>query len=192
MSLTRIAIAALLASTAVETPAVAEAPAAVETPAAVEAAPPAPVPGPLRPLVQTAPTEAAKPAGRTSPARRDPAPPMAVRSWKGTLGPLAAGELARGRVVLDVQTHQVRIDDFAVTDAPGLEVALVAGDDVKTTAAVLAAKRVSLGRLRKIKATVILRFPAELDPAVYRTLVVWSRRDRAPRAVARLAPNRTG
>lgn len=153
--------------------------------------PPAAVPGPLRPVVPTTtPEDTGRPSNR--PTRRDPAPTMAVRSWKGTLAPLAAGELGRGRVVLDVLTHQVRIDDFAVTDAPGLEVALVAADDVATTAAVLAAKRVSLGRLRRIKATVVLRFPAELDPAVYRTLVVWSRRDRAPRAVARLVASRTG
>lgn len=173
---------------------------AVSTPAAADPTEAVVVPGPLRPLIAPAPDPTPTPR-RPGSARRDPAAPVApiarppaaaVRAWTGALAPTARGELARGRIVLDVAAHQVRIDDFAVTDAPGLEVALVAGDAVATTAAVLAAKRVSLGRLRRIKATVILRFPAELDPAVYRTLVVWSRRDRAPRGVARLMPGRAG
>lgn len=186
MRLPRLATAAVLAATVAGL---------LPRPAGAQDEPPAPVPGPLRPLAPAA-SDPRGPATTTPKRplaqRRDPTPPQAVRTWKGTLAPLAAGELARGRVVLDVVTHQVRIDDFAVTDAPGLEIALVAGDPPKTNAEVLAAKRVSLGRLRRIRATVILRFPAELDPAVYRTLVVWSRRDRAPRGLARLTASRAG
>ncbi|MBV5263335.1 DM13 domain-containing protein [Pinisolibacter aquiterrae] len=186
MRLPRLATAAVLAATVAGL---------LFHPAFAQDEPPAPVPGPLRPLapvVSDPQGTPATPPKRPLAQRRDPTPPQAVRTWRGALAPRASGELARGRVVLDVVTHQVRIDDFAVTDSPGLEIALVAGDPPKTNADVLAAKRVSLGRLRRIRATVILRFPAELDPAVYRTLVVWSRRDRAPRGLARLTPSRAG
>ncbi|NLH82523.1 MAG: DM13 domain-containing protein [Phyllobacteriaceae bacterium] len=160
--------------------------------AAATAADEASVPGPLRPL-PVLPAEAAPVRRPPGPVARPVQPPRAaVRTWAGRLAPLAKGELARGSVRLDVAAHRVEISDFAVTDGPELEVALVAGDRPTTTAEVLSAKRVSLGRLKRIREKVTLRFPAELDPAVYRTLVVWSRRDRAPRAVAPLAPDRAG
>lgn len=149
------------------------------------------VPGPLRPL-PVAPPEVAPPRRPTSVVRPIQPPRAAVRAWAGRLVPLVKGELARGTVRLDLVAHRVEITDFAVTDGPDLEVALVAADRPKTTAEVLGAKRVSLGRLKRIREKVTLRFPAELDPAVYRTLVVWSRRDHAPRAVAPLAPERAG
>lgn len=152
---------------------------------------PAAVPGPLRPL-PAAPVDPT-PVRRPINAPHAVAPPRAaVRAWVGRLAPTAKGELARGAIRLDLVAHRVEIADFAVTDAPDLEIALVAADQVHTTADVLASKRVSLGRLKRIKAKISLRFPAEMDPAVYRTLVVWSRRDRAPRGVARLAPDRAG
>lgn len=154
-----------------------------------DAAAPPPVPGPLRPL--PAPAEPDLPSRRPPAQRHDPvAPPRVVRAYLGTLAPIGAGEQARGTVRLDVATHQVRIEGLAVADGPALEVALVAADRPTTTAQMLAVKRVSLGQLKRVRATVILRFPAELDPTVYRTLVIWSRRDRAPRAVARLLPER--
>lgn len=150
---------------------------------------PPPVPGPLRPLPAT--TETGVPSRRPpTPRRETVAPPRVVRAFVGRLAPLGRGELARGDVRLDVATHQVRIENFSVTDGRALEVALVAADRVDTTAQVLAAKRVSLGPLKRIRAALTLRFPAELDPTVYRTLIVWSRRDRAPRAFARLLPER--
>ena len=151
---------------------------------------PPPVPGPLRPLPPADDAPAIpirKPVRLQEPA----APDRPIRAWVGRLAPVTTGELARGGVRLDVAAHQIRIEDFAVTDGPNLEVALVADDGATTTAAVLAAKRVSLGRLKRIKSPLVLRFPAELDPAVYRTLIVWSRRDRAPRAMARLAPDKS-
>lgn len=151
--------------------------------------PPPPVPGPLRPLPP--PDTAAVPNRRPQALREPTMPPRAVRAWIGRLTPLAPGELATGIVRFDVATHQLRIDNFAVTDGPNLEIVLVAADRADTTAAVLAAKRVSLGHLRRIRPTLVLRWPAELDLGVYRTLVVWSRRDRAPRGYARLSPDRT-
>mgnify|MGYP001766400670 CR=1 FL=1 len=158
-------------------------------PARADDAPP-PVPGPLRPLPPTGDAPAIpirKPVRLPAP----DAPARPIRAWVGRLAPLSAGELARGTVRLDVAAHQIRIEDFAVTDGPNLEVVLVADDGPTTTAAVLAAKRVSLGRLKRIKSPLVLRFPAELDPAVYRSLIVWSRRDRAPRAVAHLVPDKS-
>jgi hypothetical protein len=186
MRLRHLAILALLALLAATLPARADDPS------------PPPVPGPLRPLPP--PGEAPAPSksrlpGLREPIARDapapvPAPPRVVRAWIGRLGPLLPGEPARGTVRLDVATHQVRIDDFAVTGGPDLEVVLVAADRPETTAAVLAAKRVSLGRLKRVRPTVVLRYPAELDPAVYRTLIVWSRHEPAPRGLARLVPDK--
>lgn len=167
------------------------APLALLTPALGQDEPPAAVPGPLRPL-PAGPVDPT-PVRRPVVAPRTVAPPRAAaRAWVGRLAPTAKGELANGAVRLDLVAHRVEIADFAVTDAPDLEIALVAADRILTTADVLASKRVSLGRLKRIRAKISLRFPAEMDPAVYRTLVVWSRRDRAPRGVARLAPDRAG
>lgn len=158
-------------------------------PARAEDPPSPPVPGPLRPLP---PPDASPVPDRRPQAVREPAaPPRAVRAWSGRLVPSTPDELVRGLVRFDVATHQVRIENFAITDGPNLEFALIAADRADTTAAVLAAKRVSLGRLRRIRPTMVLRWPAEIDLTIYRTLVVWSRRDRAPRGYARLTPDRT-
>ena len=170
--------------------------------AVAASAPEEAVPGPLRPLAPAAPTNApatptpARPAARPPVAdvRRPTPGPFrpATQVFVGQLAPLARGELARGRIRFDVATRQLRVDDFAVTDGPELEVALVAADRLATTADVLEAKRVSLGRLKRVKATLVLKVPAEVDASVYRTMIVWSRRDKAPRAMARLLPERGG
>lgn len=168
------------------------------------------VPGPLRPLgpagdaVATTPVlpgKPTKPVVVAPPLQRDakgrPLTPaqqqqaaQPAKVWVGVLAPVARGELARGKIRLDTTTRRVEIADFAVTDAPDLEVALVAADRIDDNAALMAAKRVSLGRLKRIRSPLALKVPEAVDPAVYRTLAVWSRRDRAPRGLARLQPER--
>lgn len=166
------------------------------------------VPGPLRPLgpsgdaVAAVPTQPAKPTKPVAPpilrdAKGRPLSPaqqqqaaLPAKFWVGVLAPVTRGELARGKIRLDTTTRRVDITDFAVTDAPDLEVALVAADRIDDNAALMAAKRVSLGRLKRIRSPLALKVPEAVDPAVYRTLAVWSRRDRAPRGLARLQPER--
>lgn len=166
------------------------------------------VPGPLRPLgpgadaitvAPTKPTTPTKPVaqpvqrdakGRPLPPTQQPPAVQPIRAWVGVLAPITRGELARGKIRLDVTTRRVEIADFAVTDAPDLEVALVAADKIDDNAALMAAKRVSLGRLKRIRSPLALKVPEAVDPAVYRTLAVWSRRDRAPRGLAHLQPER--
>jgi hypothetical protein len=55
------------------------------------------------------------------------------------------------------------------------------GEDLSDT------KRVSLGRLKKAEGDQTYRMPPEIDLRVYRTVVVWSRRERSARAHAPLA-----
>ncbi len=156
---------------------------------------PAPsVPGPLRGTPPPLPAATAAEQRRPDPAPvappRPEQPVAPVKVWAGTLAPPTPGGNARGKVAVDVAARELRLTDLVVDDAPGLEVILVAGDAPLTTEAVLAAKRVSLGRLRKPKGPQVYRVPAELDLTVYRAVIVWARRDKAPRALARLAPAR--
>lgn len=193
--------------------------AALAAPALAEDAVPPVVPGPLRggpPPLPTQPDPKRPPqtaAPRVDPAARPLVPTVAApppRVWSAPLPagfakPVAEDAKTKGkgkadarakldtrpRVVADVATHDLRITGLVLDDAPGLEVLLVAGDVAATTSteAVLAAKRVSLGRFKKPRGGVQLwRIPPELDLSVYRSLVVWSRRDKAPRLVVRLAP----
>ena len=167
------------------------------------------VPGPLRPLGPTGDAAVATPGLPGKPTKPVVAPPLQrdakgrpltpaqqqqaaqpAKVWVGVLAPVTRGELARGKIRLDTTTRRVEITDFAVTDAPDLEVALVAADKIDDNAALMAAKRVSLGRLKRIRSPLALKVPEAVDPAVYRTLAVWSRRDRAPRGLAHLQPER--
>jgi len=160
------------------------------------------VPGPLRPVVPLAPatptasTRPAQAAQRVQdPAPRRPAPTTqpanaAPAVWSGTLAPIRRGGEAKGRVVATVATRELKFTDFSVSDRPSLEIWLSAADPNVGAAALQDSKHVSLGRLRKPRGDQTYRFPAELDPAIYRTVVIWSRRDRSADAAARLAPAR--
>ena len=159
------------------------------------------VPGPLRPLgpIDIAPDKTrpgpAQPRAPEPPQRRPQvqAPPTrtAPLTWSATLAPAKRGGEAKGKVVATVATHEIRLTDFAVADRPGLELWLTAADPAAAPGTLMETKHVSLGRLRKPRGDQLYRFPAELDLSVYRTVLVWSRRDRAADAVARLAPART-
>lgn len=156
------------------------------------------VPGPLRPtapLAATADRTRPGPAPRVQePPRRAVAPPQPVRAapatWIGNLTPVRRGSEAKGKIVVTVAGRELKLTDFSVADRPMLEIWLSAADPGATAAKLQETKHVSLGRLRKPRGDQVYRFPAELDPAIYRTVVVWSRRDRAPDAVARLTPAR--
>lgn len=159
------------------------------------------VPGPLRPTVPlvtvpdkahpTAPTRAPQMATRRTP------PPPAARTaraaptaWSGVITPIRRGGDAKGKVVANLATHELKLTDFSVADRPNLEIWLTAAEPSAPAATQIEAKHVSLGRLKKPRGDQVYRFPAVLDLAVYRTVLVWSRRDRAPDAAARLNPNR--
>lgn len=157
------------------------------------------VPGPLRPVAPVAPTTAtastrpAQAAQRVQePAPRRPAPPAqaAPAVWTGTLAPIRRGGEAKGRVVATIATRELKFTDFSVSDRPSLEIWLSAAEPNAGAATLQDSKHVSLGRLRKPRGDQTYRFPAELDPAIYRTVVIWSRRDRSADAAARLSPAR--
>ncbi len=156
------------------------------------------VPGPLRPAAplvlpqdRVRPNQPVKPTPPPPPPSRraaQPQPPRAITAWTATLAPARRGAEVKGRATATVATRELKLTDFLVDDRPGLEVWLVAADPATPAATLAEAKHVSLGRLKKPKGDQTYRFPAELDLSVYRGIVVWSRRARAPEAVGRLAP----
>lgn len=155
------------------------------------------VPGPLRPATplvlpqdKVRPNQPARQPAPPPPSRRtaQPQPPRAITTWTATLAPARKGAEVKGRVTATVATRELKLTDFLVDDRPGLEVWLVAADPATPAATLAEAKHVSLGRLKRPKGDQTYRIPAELDLAVYRSVVVWSRRARAPEAAARLAP----
>lgn len=167
------------------------------------AAPPASVPGPHRPIVEPPPLpavetpadkrrpqakppqEPARPTVRVEPPQ-PPAPPPAL--LEGAFRPGAAGEKAAGRALARPAANELKLEKLAVTPGRDLELWLVAVDRLVDGADLTDTKHVSLGRLKKTEGDQTYRLPPELDLKVYRTVVVWSRRERSARAGALLVP----
>jgi hypothetical protein len=158
------------------------------------------VPGPLRPT-GTVPGPAQATPGRRTPAPTPPPRPADIKTqsreraivgWEGRFRAGRSGETesAEARALVRLPGRELVFENFAVADRPDLEVWLVAADRVTTADDALSAKRVSLGRLKKPAGNQTYRLPQELDVAVYRHVVVWSRRDRSPRLAALLQPRR--
>lgn len=157
------------------------------------------VPGPLRPAggstspVQIPAVRRGQPSPPQRPENLRPAPTQRVIvGWEGRFraGESGESESPEARALVRLPARELVFENFAVADRPDLEVWLVAADRVKTADDALSAKRVSLGRLKKPVGNQTYRLPQELDVAVYRNVVVWSRRDRSPRLAALLQPRR--
>ncbi len=158
------------------------------------------VPGPLRPT-GTIPAPAAAAPGRRAAPPPPPPRPADVRGqprergivgWEGRFRAGRSGETesADARALVRLPARELVFENFAIADRPDLEVWLVAADRVASADDALSAKRVSLGRLKKPAGNQTYRLPQELDVAVYRHVVVWSRRERSPRLAALLQPRR--
>jgi hypothetical protein len=106
----------------------------------------------------------------------------------GGFRPGAPGEKAAGRAVARLAAAELRLEKLAVTPGRDLEVWLVAVDHLAAGDDLTDTKRVSLGRLKRAEGDQTYRLPPEIDLRVYRSVVVWSRRERAARAYATLAP----
>ena len=171
---------------------------------AQDAAAPPPVPGPQRPIAETPPPDpipatADKRRARPTPPVVDP-PPRAVAPpavppplpattvLEGGFRPGAPGEKAEGRAIARRATSDLRLEKLAVTAGRDLELWLVAADRLGHGEDLSETKHVSLGRLKKAEGDQTYRLPPEIDLRVYRAVVVWSRRERAARAYAPLAP----
>lgn len=168
---------------------------------AQEATPPEAVPGPMRPIGVVPPSPPATPADPRRAARKDPPPPAAPQRptppaptaapaavYEGAFRPGATGEKAEGRAVARLATHDLKLEKLAVTPGRDLEVWLVAIDRLGNGADLTDVKRVSLGKLKRTEGDQSYRMPPEIDLRVYRTVVVWSRRERQARAGALLLP----
>lgn len=172
-----------------------------------KAAPPVEVqvPGPLRPVAPvtvpaveptpdkrrpatTAPVEAPRP---TKPVAALPPTPPPPATYEGVFRPGATGEKAAGKAIARLASHDLKIEKLAVTPGRDLEVWLVAIDRLGNGDDLSGSKHVSLGKLKKAEGDQTYRLPPELDLGVYRTLVVWSRRERSARAGALLVPQTT-
>ncbi|TBW34712.1 hypothetical protein EYW49_17480 [Siculibacillus lacustris] len=154
------------------------------------------VPGPMR--AADGGVLPALPAARRAPPppRAEPAvkpPPRAVLAWEGRFRPSRPqdADAGAGRALVRLPARELSFADFTVADLPDLEVWLVAADRVASADDALGAKRVSLGRLKKPRGNQTYRLPPEIDVSVYRSVIVWSRRERAPHVTALLVPQRT-
>ena len=160
--------------------------------------PPAPVPGPLRPVVDPAPAfdppATRRPALAQPPepprpiAHVDAPPPPMAEVYEGAFRPGATGEKAGGRALARPGAKEMKLEKLAVTPGRDLELWLVAIDRIGNGEDLSDTKRVSLGRLKKPEGDQTYRLPPEIDLRVYRAVVVWSRRERSARAGALLAP----
>lgn len=158
------------------------------------AAPPAVVPGPLRPIaVQPALPGTAGSARRAEPSPRPltpPAPPAplpAAAVLEGAFRPGATGEKAEGRAIARLAANELRLEKLAVTPGRDLELWLVAVERLRLGEDLSDTKHVSLGRLKKATGDQAYRLPPAIDLRVYGSVVVWSRRERSARAYAALS-----
>lgn len=167
------------------------------TPLLSDESDPAAVPGPMRPTSADLATDTGATPRKSADAAREPARAKipAVASAPAKAAPTVfegkLGDRAGGRVVVDRATRELRFQDFTVDDAGDVEIWLVAADRIAPGDDVAASKHVSLGRLKRSSGNQTYRVPAELDVTVYRTVVLWSRRARSPRAAALLLPRRS-
>lgn len=72
-------------------------------------------------------------------------------------------------------TRLLRLTGFAVTNGPDLELWLVEAGGIRSTADVAASGHVSLGTLKGNRGDQTYVLPPDLDPARFRSVVVWCR-----------------
>lgn len=162
--------------------------AAVAAQASETAPPPEIVPGPLRPLGGGARDPATEDRGAPVPAALPEPAQRMPEMLEGPFLPGAPGEKAGGRAIARTAVHDLRLEKLSVTPGRDLELWLVAVDRIADRVDLAETKHVSLGRLKKAEGDQTYRLPPEIDLRVYRMAVVWSRRERAARAAALLAP----
>lgn len=149
------------------------------------------VPGPMRAdraaaldePVAPAPAPVAEKPGRTKSARptaqngasAGEIAPSTV--WQGRFRDADSTRKGSGQVEL-VKTDrgwQARLTGFSVTPAGTLELWLVAHADPKKSRDVTKSKSVSLGTLRSPKGDQVYTLPDDVDPAQFKSLVIWSK-----------------
>lgn len=168
-------------------------------PSVARADPPPPVPGPQRPIGDLPPLPEPPPERRRPPAPSvEPRPPARTEApaaasplpeaVEGAFRPGARGEKAGGRALARLGGGELRLEKLSVTPGRDLELWLVTVDRIGERDDLGDAKHVSLGRLKKAEGDQTYRLPPEIDLRVYRTAVVWSRRERSARAFALLVP----
>lgn len=97
--------------------------------------------------------------------------------WQGRFRDAEPTRKGSGQVEL-VKTDrgwQARLTGFSVTPATGLELWLVAHADPKKPRDVTKSKYLSIGTLRSPKGDQVYTLPADVDPAQFKSLVIWSR-----------------
>jgi hypothetical protein len=73
-------------------------------------------------------------------------------------------------------THILRLENFAVTNAPDMYVYVVAAPSADTRQAVLNSGFLNLGKLKGNKGNQNYSLPPEYDPAVHRSVTIWCKR----------------
>ncbi len=73
----------------------------------------------------------------------------------------------------DSGEHTLRLTDFQVTAGPDLKVYLVDNPDVRSSSDVSNAKTLSLGALKGNIGSQNYEIPAGVDPAAYKSIVIW-------------------
>ena len=138
----------------------------------------------------------ADPADKLAKGKRKPGPFIAEtdpakRRYRGVFRAGMDGNTGSGTVLVQPTSsaREIRFDDFKISDAPDLEILLVAGDRFTRPEDVLDSKRVSIGRLKRAAGKQVYRVPAEVDPSTYRTVVIWSKRHKLVVTSARLEPS---
>lgn len=151
------------------------------------------VPGPMRAdrggasdeVAPVAPTPApvAEKPGRTKSARLPGQNGAATGEnpsatvWQGRFRDAEPTRKGTGQVEL-VKTErgwQARLTGFSVTPGTGLEIWLVAHADPKKPRDVTKSKYLSLGSLRSPKGDQVYTLPDDVDPAQFRSVVIWSK-----------------
>lgn len=138
-----------------------------------------PAAGPVRVAQATAP--AAKPA--TTPAPVPPSTPATAATPPATSGASLRGEFhgadkahkgeGTAEIVKTASGWEARLTRFSTTRGPDLEVWLVAHPDPKSQSDVTKSKYVSLGRLKSFSGDQSYALPAGVDPAEFKSLVIW-------------------
>lgn len=101
----------------------------------------------------------------------------AATVWQGRFRDAEPTRKGSGQVEL-VKTErgwQARLTGFSVTPGAGLELWLVAHADPKKPRDVTKSKYLSLGTLRSPKGDQVYTLPDDVDPAQFKSLVIWSK-----------------
>ena len=114
-------------------------------------------------------------ASVTPPAASPDIPARAVDSTLSGVDKFLDGKGKAGVFVNSEGRPSVRFTDFSVPDLPGLQIVLVASDNVKSGDDILAADAVLVGPLESISGDQDYPLPEGIDIADYPTIAVWSR-----------------